>query len=452
MQNLSRTFLLANTLVLCARAFEVATFSVEVTPPLGHACMGGGISPALAIVDPLYARGVTLLGADKPIVLVSMDWCEIRNDAFDAYRDALALAAGTSRNRVLLSSVHVHDAPVVDFTAQRLLDEQGLHRALCDVNYVQRCIDRTATALRDSLRHARPVTHYGIGQAEVKELASNRRYVGADGKPVYSRTSATAGEALRAFDVGEHDPYLRTLSFWDGDQPVAALHAYAVHPMSYYGKGGVSADFVGLARRRRQDDDPAVFQVYFSGCSGDVVAGKWNDGNPANRPVLADKLYQGMLAAWNATERFPLTDVTVRVSELRLEPKSTSGFTEEDMRRILADANQRTFQRILAAMGLSWRMRAAAGRPIEIPAVDFGKAQFLLMPAESFVGYQLMAQQLAPESFVITAGYGDCAPGYIPTDFASSEGFNDDHDWCWVAPGSEGAMREALKSALGVTP
>jgi len=28
--------------------------------------------------------------------------------------------------------------------------------------------------------------------------------------------------------------------------PVLALHAYATHPMSYYGRGEVTSDFVGL--------------------------------------------------------------------------------------------------------------------------------------------------------------------------------------------------------------
>ena len=62
-------------------AFQLASFSADVTIPLGHACMGGGILPAQQIVDPLEARGVVLIGGDKPLVLLSVDWCEIRHDA-----------------------------------------------------------------------------------------------------------------------------------------------------------------------------------------------------------------------------------------------------------------------------------------------------------------------------------------------------------------------------------
>ncbi|MCC6698450.1 MAG: hypothetical protein IT365_22700 [Candidatus Hydrogenedentes bacterium] len=428
-------------------ALEMSTFSAEVTAPMGHALMGGGIAPAKSVVDPLYANGLVLLGAGDPIVMVAMDWCEIRNDAYDAFRDALAEAAGTTRERVLLTSVHQHDTPVADFTAQRLLDEHGLPEALCKVPYVKDCIARVARALKDSLGRAVPVTHYGIGEAAVEGVASNRRVVAADGTVSFPRNSATADAAIRDAPIGEHDPMLKTLSFWNGDQALAALNFYSVHPMSYYGKGGVSADFVGMARRKRQEDDPAIHQFYFTGCSGDTTAGKYNDGAIQNRPVLADRIYQAMVAAWNATEKHEIGDVTVRVAKMTLEPKSTAGYSEEEMKAILADTNAKTFTRILAAMGLSFRMRL--NQPIDVPAVDFGKAQFLVMPAESFVGYQLMAQQLRPDSFVVTAGFGECAPGYIPTAQTSAEGFNDAHDWCWVAPGAEDRMRAAMAEALG---
>src|SRR5439155_15670581 len=141
----------------------------------------------------------------------------------------------------------------------------------------------------------------------VGKVSSNRRYLGPDGQPFFDRSSASGGKPSQAAAPdGTIDPYLKTLSFWDGDTPKAALSVYAVHPMSYWGKGWVTSDFPGLARRRRQSDDPAVHQVYASGASGNVTAGKYNDGNPANKPVLADRLYRAMVQAWRETKRQPL--------------------------------------------------------------------------------------------------------------------------------------------------
>src|SRR5207249_7366475 len=101
--------------------YHLGTFTAEVTPPLGHPLMGGGILPAKEIVDPLYAIGLVLLGAGKPIVLVSVDWCEIRNDAFERWRSVLAEAAGTDSQRVLVNCIHQHDAPIADLDAERTL-------------------------------------------------------------------------------------------------------------------------------------------------------------------------------------------------------------------------------------------------------------------------------------------------------------------------------------------
>ena len=39
-------FLLVSTFSASAAEFRIATFSTDVTIPIGHPCMGGGISPA----------------------------------------------------------------------------------------------------------------------------------------------------------------------------------------------------------------------------------------------------------------------------------------------------------------------------------------------------------------------------------------------------------------------
>jgi Tol biopolymer transport system component len=427
--------------------YRISTFSADVTVPLGHALMGGGIAAASEVVDPLLAKGIVLSGSGAPLVLVSVDWCEIRNAAYDRWREALAEAAGTSRERVLVSSVHVHDAPVADLEAQRLLDQVGLEKSLCDVEFHEQAVQKVAEALKDSLKEAVPVTHYGIGEATVEKVASNRRVLFPYGVK-FPRNSATSDEEVRAAPEGTIDPKLKTVSFWNGDQPVAALSGYAVHPMSYYGKGGVSYDFVGMGREKRQAETPDVFQAYFSGCSGDVTAGKYNTGAPENRPVLADKMYQGMKKAWENTAKYPLTSIGFRNVALELPVRDTPGFSMEEMKATLANPEVSTFNRNLAAMGISWRKRTEAGRPIDVPALDFGKAQILLMPAESFVQYQLDAQAARPDSFVMVLGYGECAPGYIPSKQATEEKFIETHTWCWVHPGADVAMMKAIGAAL----
>ncbi len=422
--------------------------------------MGGGVADAKEIVDPLWAKGFVLLrqgpdhaetrGAFPPVVILALDWCQCNNDSYDRWRTVLAEAAGTEPRRVMLATVHQHDAPIFDLKAQELLDQYGLKGWNCDPVFHEQALQRVAAALRQALKSPRRVTHFGMGQAKVERIASNRRVVTPEGRVHWGRGSAS-GDIYGAPE-GEIDPWLKTFSLWDGDRPAVAWSCYGVHPMSYYGRGGVSADFPGMARAWRQRDDPNVFQIYFTGCAGDTTAGKYNTGAPENRPELAKRLYQAMAAAWKATARHPLHDVAFRCARLDLPPRDEGKFTLEAMRQTLADPKATRWQRISAALGLSWRQRLAAGRPIDVPCLDInrGAALFAILPAESFVGYQLAAQRLRPESFVMVAGFGDGAPGYIPTDQCWKDGYQD--DYCWVAPMTEGVILQALREALGAVP
>lgn len=442
---------LVPTLAAAADAgFRLATFRADVTIPPGHPCMGGGIAPARTVDDPLFAHGFVLLGAGAPVVVAVVDWCEIRNDAYSAWREALAKAAGTTPGRVLVSCVHQHDAPVADLTAERLLRAAKAAGSVCDPVFHAKAVDRVARAVREAVDKPRRITHIGTGQARVEKVASNRRFLTPAGVVSFARMSATRDPAIRAAAEGTVDPYLKTLSFWDGDTPVAALSVYATHPMSTYGRGAVSADFPGLARKRRQADLPDVFQIYASGASGNVTAGKYNDGNPANRAVLADRLVRAMAEAWKTTRRTPLADVRFRSIEYRLKPRDGGEFTPAELERRVKEG-RRPFDQCLAAMGLSWRRRCDAGQSLDMPILDLGPAQLLLLPGESYVEYQLLAQKLRPEAFVVSLGYGECGTGYVPTEQAFRERDSNLSDWCWVAPGAEATLTAALQRALART-
>jgi len=445
-------------LVNCATdqpMYRLASFSADVTPPLGHGLLAGVIEPAREIVDPLLAHGVVLTGPESPIVIVGVDWCEIRNDAHERWRHVLATAAGTSPDRVVVSTLHQHDTPVMDLEAQRLLDAQGLGGLLCDPEFHERAVAGVADALRASLPGARPVTHIGTGQGRVDAIASNRRVETPAGHVSFDRSAVVPDPELRSLPEGLIDPWLKTLSFWDGDEPIAAISCFAVHPITNYGQGLVSSDYVGLARQRMQQDHPSVAQIYLTGCAGDVTAGKFNDGNLDNRAVLAERVYEGMQAAWKATERIALAQVKFRSLPLDLPLRSSPGFSREDQEKEVADSTLPNKTRAVSAMGASWWRRYDGGERLDIPVVDFGPARLLLCPGETFVQYQLWAQEMRPDLSVVSVGYGDSAPGYIPTQKASDKGFDRRRrsikTWMWADPDrAESAMLPALAKAMDV--
>jgi hypothetical protein len=428
-------------------ALHLATFACEVTPPLGHPLCGGWIEPVRAVDDPLRALGVVLLGPAAPIVLCAVDWCGIRNDAHQAWREALAGAAHTTPERVAVHCVHPHNAPFADLEAEKLLEAVPGAPPSLDRAFFGRAVAAAAAALRDGLKKTEKVTHLGTGRARVEQVASNRRILGPDGKVRLTRFSATRDSQVRAEPEGLVDPWLRTLSFWGGDRPLAALHYYATHPMSYYGDGRVSSDFCGLARDKNAEETRG-FQVYFTGCAGNVTAGKYNDGAHENRRALRDRVLAGMRAAWQATRRQPLAGWSWRVEPITLGPRREPAFGEAQSRSVLESPKATKAARGNAAFQLAWLKRR--DRPIDLACLDLGAALVLHLPGEPFIEYQLAAQELRPDRFVCVAGYGDGGPGYIPTDKAYWEGGYE--PTVALAEPSEARLRRAMAKLLQAPP
>ena len=73
----------------------------------------------------------------------------------------------------------------------------------------------------------------------------------------------------------------------------------------------MSSDFCGLARRRRQEDEPGCTHIYFTGCAGNIAAGKYNDGTPAARATLTRRIYDGIVASEAKLQREPIERLEV---------------------------------------------------------------------------------------------------------------------------------------------
>ena len=96
--------------------------------------------------------------------------------------------------------------------------------------------------------------------------------------------SPVDSEFRTAFERLSGNLPLRTevVTLLQGERPLVRLHYYATHPQSYYGDGRATSDTVGLAREEMEREE-GIPQIYFTGCAGDITAGKYNDGSPAAR-------------------------------------------------------------------------------------------------------------------------------------------------------------------------
>jgi hypothetical protein len=398
---------------------KIAIFDVDATPPIGSAM---AYQPVRRIDEmTLRCRGIVILGAQEPIVLCAVDWIGIANEGHDAFREALAKAAGTNPQRVAVHALHQHDAPGCDFTAEKIIAElqlQGYSRF--DGDFHRKVIQKTAEAIQAAIPNAVTLTHYGVGEAVVQEVASQRRIAGPDGKIRATRTSSTKDPAVRSEPEGVIDPVVSLLSFWKEDQPIAVLSYYACHPQSYYLRGIPSPDFPGIARFIRGQDLNNTLHVHFNGAGGNVTAGKYNDGSETNRMILATRLADAMRQAHANTQKAPLSSDDITWQQIPVSLPIARHLVEENLITKLKETPPKGY--VSLADQLAYLRRVQAGHKIEISCLGVGKARCLHMPGELFVEYQLAAKNMRPDLKVMMAAYGDYGPGYIGTQIAYSEG------------------------------
>ncbi|MBL9134761.1 MAG: hypothetical protein JNK85_02785 [Verrucomicrobiales bacterium] len=425
---------------------RVATFDIDATPPVGSRMAYDPVTNTWDLG--LRARGIVILGAGQPIVLAAVDWIGIGNEGHDAFRQTLAKAAGTEPFRVAVHTLHQHDAPDCDFSAEKILNDAGVDPLSYQGDFAREMLHRLEAAVRAALPSAQPWTHVGKGQALVSQVASNRRILGPDGKVRATRYTACPDPALRAEPDGTIDPAVSLVSFWSTNQPIAVLSYYAVHPQSYYRTGIPNPDFPGVARFIRGMSVPSALHIHFNGAGGNLGAGKYNDGSKENRRLLADRLADGMRRAWESTQREPITAAQVqwKVDPVVLPPSKHLVMDKLKARMKGKDA---AFFLSGGAAKIAWLNRCEAKHPIDVTCFSAGKIRVLHLPGELFVEYQLAAKAMRPDLFVTMAAYGDYGPGYIGTSVAYEQGgYETSPDSSNVAPEVEGVLMGAIQRLL----
>ncbi len=421
---------------------RVATFDVDATPPVGNYL---AYDPTINSWDMgLRAKGIVILGKGQPVVLCVVDWIGISNDSQDAFKSVLAEAAGTVPERVAVHTIHVHDAPISDFGAEKLLKEAGRESLSYEGSYQREIIRQLGLAVKNALEKSQPVTHIGLGQAPVYEVASNRRILGPDGKVKAMRHEGRRNPVLQALPEGVIDPMVSLVSFWNEDKPVAVLSYYATHPQSYYRTGVANPDFVGVARFMRQLAVPEALHVHFNGAGGNISSGKYNDGAKEWRGIMAERLADGMKRAWESSKKEPVTadDMDWNFIPVALPPSPlVEGIQSEIKTQTVQYLTNNLFKTV-------WLKRFQAGQKININCLSLGRARILFMPGELFVEYQLAAKKMRPDLFVAMAAYGDYATGYICTAKAYEEGGYEAGIASAVTPAAEAIVMDAMQKLL----
>ena len=424
----------------------LSVFDIDATPPAGSYLAYDQMVNSWDLS--LRARGVVITGVGKPIVLCAIDWIGIANDSQDAFKSVLAEAAGTDPKYVVVHTLHQHDAPICDFTAEAMLKEAGLTPTSFNGDFARLTMERLKQAVGEAMKNPQPVTHIKTGSAPVYQVASNRRILKEDGTMEMMRATACRDSALRSKPEGLIDPDVSLISFWNQDKPVAVLSFYATHPQSYYLTKIANPDFPGIARFNRQLAVPEALHIHFNGAGGNIGAGKYNDGSPENRLILAERLCDGMKRAWENSERHAITAKDVAWGTEPVFLPVAEGVVET----IKAEMRTKDMRYLTNNMGmLGWIKRQKDGKAIDVNCLTLGNARVLFMPGELFVEYQLAAKALRKDLFVTMAAYGDYGPFYIGTKEAYQQGGYEIQS-SPVTAESEAVLMDAISKLLPALP
>lgn len=382
---------------------KMASFTLDVTPPVG-ATMAYSVNKGAA--SPIYIRGILLDDGRTRSVLISCDFIYIWGEAWHAWRGRIAEAASTAKERVFLHSVHQHDS--MRIVAHEDIEAPGFLQA--DLSYGEATLEKLVVAVRDAAAGGwKSIARLLTAERRMDQLASNRRLIGEDGKWFATRFSMCPDPKLRALPVGTIDPLLRTVAFGDAEGRIlAALHFYATHPMTAYHRERACSDVPGAALEYAGEKiGPETFQMYFTGCSGNVTLGKYFlDDKEESLRVMGRRLGEGMVSNIARLEEKPLAGLSFREAGFEFP----FDFDEPEGNR-LGDA-----KRHLARDIGKWRRTA-------LYRLSLGdRVHILSFPSEAVVEYQLYAQSLAPESFVACAAHGDSTYFYLPLARMFEEG------------------------------
>lgn len=424
---------------------QLGFFCADVTPSIGEP-INGGLSPSVKTIEhPLLAKGIILKSSNQICVLCAIDFAGICNDSYRLLRVAIARAAKTNPERVVVQSVHQHTSVSLDQTALQLIRTMPNFPLIQSAGFESLVIKKMVQAVRRGLRHLHQVTHVGTGWAPVNAVASSRRTCQPDGS-ILVRYSSARDTDRQAAPEGYIDGYLRTVAFFNGKKPLVHLHYYATHPQSFYNDRRISYDVPGIAREQLQKQT-GVFQIYFTGCGGDIAMGKYNDGTRQSRQRMVARLKKGMAQSIARIQREKAKAFSWQTLRFKPQLRQGPGFDPSECRAIMNDIKAVPNDRIRALQFLAFATHQEKNPGFDISCFKIGRVQVLHLFGEPFVEYQIWAQKQQPDLFVAVAGYGDCAPWYLCTDDVTWKNSGYELLWSFIGP-CEKQLKDAMARLL----
>jgi len=257
-------------------SIEVGIASRDITPagPIWLAGYAARKRPSERVDSPLMVQAVAFRGGAEPVVLVSLDNCEVSHAFIAPVTRELSAQYSLKPGALMVVPSHTHSAPVLEQTLTSMYnlspaDEEQIHKYS---GFLKTNLGEVVGAALGDLKPAR--LEHGVGRAT---FAMNRR--------VYHGDKIDFGEN----PDGPVDWDVPVLKITGTNGAIRAiLFGYACHGTSIAGDDFyiVSGDYMAYARQHLEAHYPGAIAVYLTGMGA--------DSNPSPRGTLLDAKRHGL--------------------------------------------------------------------------------------------------------------------------------------------------------------
>ncbi len=395
---------------------------VNYTPRIGLDMVGnyrGDDYASRGVHDSLYAKAIVVQGLEGvKAAIVSVDICNIDEEAADYLRKYVASNMDISADHVMIHATHTHSGP----------------QSKLDAPEAKAYLTKAVGSVFMANERLRP-TRLHVGRSFEHRVSHNRRLKGKDGTTHMVWETFEPGFIVES--LGGIDPEMITVCLEQDGEMVASIINFGCHPTTLTGNNWLySADYPGyLAESVRKVKGKDFAAMFLNGACGNVTqvdheAGFIDTYQECQRIgyILGVSALEAMRTAQPLSaqalvrvsqEQVPLKKMTITDEQYAWATKVMERVAKEGMPPLQPDGIP---DELYADMWVKMYAEQGEIDSLEVQVIRIGDLAVVGLPGEIFNEFGIYIKEHSPFENTIVVGLANAAAGYFPTKISFTQG------------------------------